>query len=115
MKIIKKCKSGAQRGLRNMVTGRSISSEFFKRHFFATGLIIIFCVGFIAIRFDCVTSMERIRGLKNQIEVMRTYKQRERSRYMTLTRESTMQHTVDSLGLGLTVPEQYPLSIRYSD
>ena len=46
---------------------------------------------------------------------MRTYKQHERSRYMTLTRESTMQHCVDSLGLGLVIPEQYPLSIPYSD
>ena len=115
MKIIRKCKSGAKKGLRYMVTGRGISSEFFQENFFATGLVIIFCVGFIAIRFDCVTSMERIRSLNRQIEGMRTYKQHERSRYMTLTRESTMQHCVDSLGLGLVIPEQYPLSIPYSD
>ncbi len=115
MNIIKHCKSGARRGFHNMVTGRGISSEFFKRNFFATGMVIIFCVGVIAIRFDCVTSMERIKTMKGQIEVMRTYKQRERSRYMTLTRESTMQHTVDSLGLGLTVPEQYPLTIHYTE
>lgn len=115
MRIIKKCKTEAQRGLRYMVTGRGISSDFFKENFFATGLVIIFCVGFIAIRFDCVTSMERIKSLDHQIDVMRTYKQRERSRYMTLTRESAMQHAVDSLGLGLTVPEKYPLSLKYED
>ncbi len=115
MKIIKFCKSSARRGFRNMITGRSISSEFFKRNFFATGLIIFLCVGIIALRFDCVTSMEQIKQMNKQIEAMRTYKQRERARYMTLTRESAMQHTVDSLGLGLSIPEQYPLAIHYAD
>ena len=115
MKIIKKCKTEAQRGLRRMVTGRGISSEFFRKNFFATGLILIFCVGFIAIRFDCVTSMERIKSLDHQIKVMCTYKQRERSRYTTLTREITIKHTVGSLGLGLGIPEQYPLSLTYED
>ena len=34
---------------------------------------------------------------------------------MTLTRESSMQHMVDSLRLGLSVPEHRPLAITYSD
>ena len=61
------------------------------------------------------TSMQTINALRHEIEVMRTYKQSERSRYMTLTRESSMQHMVDSLRLGLSVPEHRPLAITYSD
>ena len=103
----------ADKAIKTMVYGRLVSSKFFKRNFFATGMVVLFSVGFIAVRFDCVTSMETIRSLKNQINVMRTYKQSERSRYMTLTRESSMQHMVDSLNLGLAIPEHSPHTIVY--
>jgi len=39
---------------------------------------------------------------------MSTEKQKERSLYMTLTRESAMMHLVDSLKLGLTIPDARP-------
>lgn len=112
MALKKKGRETTKRAISGILTGRLISSRFFKRYFFKTGLFLIICVGFIALRFDCITSMERIKNLNREIDVMRTYKQRERSRYMTLTRESTMQHMVDSLGLGLSVPEQYPYRVK---
>lgn len=113
MRFVKKYKNDAARGVQNMLTGRGISSKFFTRNFFATGFFLFVCVSFIGQRFDCVTSMEKIKKLDRQIATMRTYKQEEVSRYMTLTRESAMQHAIDSLGLGLNVPEQYPLAIPY--
>ena len=39
---------------------------------------------------------------------MSTAKQKERSHYMTLTRESAMLHLVDSLKLGLSIPDRRP-------
>lgn len=115
MSRVTKYKRRAARKVREFATGQGISSKFFLRNFFAVGLLVIFSVGFIALRFDCVTSMERITRLNKEIADMRTFKQRERSRYMTLTRESSMKHTVDSLGLGLSVPEQFPKTIHYDD
>lgn len=105
----------ADKAIKTMVYGRLVSSKFFKRNFFATGMVVLFSIGFIAVRFDCVTSMETIRSLKTQNNVMQTYKQSERSRYMTLTRESSMQHMVDSLHLGLAVPERSPRTISYEN
>lgn len=78
------------------------------RHFFATAGIVIACVLMIALRFECATSETTIDKLKKQINVMNTAKQKERSRYMTLTRESAMVHLVDSLKLGLTIPDRRP-------
>lgn len=95
--------------------GQLLSSRFFRRHLFTTGVVVLLCFFAISVRFDCTTSMQTINRLRHEIEVMRTYKQSERSRYMTLTRESSMQHKVDSLRLGLSVPEQRPLTIPYTD
>lgn len=96
------------RGWRHLIQGDAVSSKFFMRHFFATAGIVIACVLMIALRFECATSETTIDKLKKQINVMNTAKQKERSRYMTLTRESAMVHLVDSLKLGLTIPDRRP-------
>lgn len=93
--------------------GQVVSSKFFKKNFFVTGLVVILSIGYISVRFDCTTSQERIASLQRRIDVMSTDKQRERSLYMTLTRESSMQHLVDSLRLGLSIPGQRPQTISY--
>ena len=98
----------AGNGVRTLMQGDAVSSKFFKRHFFATSFTVIACVAFIAARFECATDQNTIHSLKNQINVMSTEKQKERSLYMTLTRESAMMHLVDSLNLGLTIPEARP-------
>ena len=99
-------------GFRAMMQGDAVSSRFFKRHFFATAFTVISCVAFIAARFECATNENTIAMLENQINVMSTEKQKQRSLYMTLTRESAMLHLVDSLRLGLTVPDARPLVLQ---
>ena len=98
--------------VRVVIQGDGVSSRFFRRHLFATCFILLVCVLMIAMRFDCLTSDNTIAGIKNQIELMKTEKQRQRSLYMTMTRESAMMHLVDSLRLGLTVPDKHPEVIR---
>lgn len=98
-------------GIRKVLQGDAVSSRFFMRHFFATAFTVISCVAFIAARFECATNENTIHSLTNQINVMSTEKQKERSLYMTLTRESAMLHLVDSLHLGLTVPDARPMRI----
>lgn len=94
--------------LRMLIQGDGVSSRFFKKHFFVTSFVILGCVLMIAMRFQCLVSDNAIDALTRQIEVMDTEKQKERSRYMTMTRESAMIHLVDSLQLGLTIPDEHP-------
>lgn len=96
------------RGTKALFQGDLVSSKFFATHFFGTAIIVMSCILVIAQRFDCVTSQNTINRLERQINVMSTEKQKERSRYMTLTRESAMLHLVDSLRLGLTIPDRRP-------
>lgn len=100
--------------LRLIIQGDGVSSRFFKKHFFITGFILLGCVLMIAMRFQCLTSDNTIDALKRQIAVMETEKQKERSRYMTMTRESAMTHLVDSLRLGLSIPDEHPKIITVS-
>jgi len=99
-------------GLRVFIQGDSVSSRFFKRHIFATLFIMLTCMMMIAMRFDSLTSQNTIDALEVQINVMNTEMQKERSLYMTLTRESAMSHLVDSLNLGLGIPSQHPQELN---
>lgn len=98
--------------IRLVIQGDGVSSRFFRRHLFVTCFVLLACVLMIAMRFDCLTSDNTIENLKAQIEVMQTEKQRQRSLYMTMTREMAMMHLVDSLQLGLTVPDKHPEVIK---
>ena len=105
--------SSFSHGAKMFLQGQTISSKFFIRHFFTTAFLVLSCVGIIALRFECTTNENKIASLKTQIHVMNTAKQKERSRYMTLTRESAMLHLVDSLHLGLSIPERRPRIITF--
>lgn len=98
--------------LRSLLQGDLVSSHFFMRHFFTTSMVVLCAIVVIALRFECATSQNTVDRLNRQINVMSTEKQKERSRYMTLTRESAMMHLVDSLQLGLTVPDHRPQIVK---
>ncbi|MCH5221251.1 MAG: hypothetical protein J1F05_02840 [Muribaculaceae bacterium] len=96
------------RTARTVIQGDAVSSKFFMRHFFPTAFVVLSCIAIIALRFECATSQNTVDRLEQEINVISTEKQKERSRYMTLTRESAMMHLVDSLKLGLTIPDRRP-------
>ncbi len=81
-----------------MVQGDAVDSRFFKRHFFATVLVVMGCMAFIAQRFDYATTAGTIRSLEQQIQQAQTHKQR----------ESAMRALADSLNLGLDIPAADP-------
>lgn len=93
------------RGAKVVLRGDAVDSRFFRKHFFITAFTVITCMLFIAARIDHATTARDIRRINIEIAKARTEKQKEVSRYHTLTRESTMRRLVDSLHLGLDVPE----------
>ena len=94
-------------GIGYILRGDGVSSLFFRDHLLTTCLFLIAGLLVIAMRFECLTSANKIDRLNDQINVMRTEKQRQRSQYMTQVRESAMMHLVDSLNLGLALPETH--------
>lgn len=104
-------KKNIQKKVRDTLGGAIVDSRVFKRHLVMTLFIIVSCIYVIAARFSHATAQSRARALAREIEVAKTEKQYERSRYMTLTRESAMIRLVDSLNLGLTVPDVRPTTL----
>lgn len=101
--------------IRNSDLLGGVSGKFFLRHLPIITLGIFFALGYISVRFDCITAMETVSHLKTKLEITRTETQRERALYMSSTCESSMQHMVDTLGLGLHIQECPPYKITISE
>ena len=84
-----------------VVQGRWISTNFFARNAITLIAALFFMMVYISNKYECQTKME-------------TESERERSRYMSRTRESAMNAMIDTLRLGLEVQERPPFSIKYS-
>ena len=91
--------------------GRVLSIDFFRRNWLFVLAAVIMLMVYITNRYKCQTQMETIRSLERELEVAKTERIREKSVYMSRIRESSMQHMVDSLGLGITVQDQPPYRI----
>ena len=91
--------------------GRVLSTDFFRRYWWIVLGSAAMLMIYITNRYTCQTQMETIRSLQKELEVAKTERVRAKSIYMSRIRESSMQHMVDSLGLGLTIQEQPPYQI----
>ena len=96
---------------RRVLHGRMLSIDFFRRNWLVVLAAMIMLMVYITNRYKCQTQMETIRTLNKELEVAKTERVRAKSAYMSRIRESSMQHMVDSLRLGLTIPEQPPFRI----
>lgn len=94
-----------------VLSGKIISSDFFSRHWPWCVLAVCMIMAYISSKYNCQTKMEEIRRLEHELEVVKTERVRERSRYMSRTRESSMNHLVDSLRLDLHVQDTPPFKI----
>jgi len=88
--------------------GRMLSIDFFRRYWLVVLAAVVMLMVYITNRYTCQTQMETIRTLQRDLEVARTERIRAKSVYMSRIRESSMQHLIDSLQLGITVQEQPP-------
>ncbi len=92
--------------------GQVISSDFFARHWLPVVIFVIVMMVYITTKFTYRTNIEKITALERQLEIVENEKDRERSAFMSRTRETSMQQMVDSLHLGLRVQPQPAFRIK---
>lgn len=97
--------------LTRVLYGRFLSVDFFSRHWKAVALGMLMVMAYITNRYQCLTRMEEIRRLEQQLEVVETERIRERSTYMSRIRESAMQELVDTMHLHLKIQDQPPFKL----
>ena len=105
--------SGLQDVISSIIYGRILSIDFFARHWLKVLLAVVMIMVYITSKYQCQTKMEEIRSLEQKLEIIDTERLRVRGEYMSLVRESSMTHLVDSLKLGLKVQEQPPFKLSY--
>lgn len=96
---------------RRTIHGNVLRLEFFTRHWLVLFLILVMLMVYISSKYQCMTAMEEIRKLDNELAIVKTERIRHHSTYMSRTRESAMQSTVDSLMPGLRVQSRPPYSL----
>ncbi len=94
--------------------GRILSVDFFRRNWLVVLGVVVMLMVYMTNRYTCQTQMEKIQKLEKELEVAKTERVRAKSAYMSRIRESSMQHLVDSLHLGITVQDQPPYRLSKS-
>ena len=92
--------------------GEVLSSDFFARNWLTVFAGVLVVMLYITNKYTCQTKMEEIRRLETELEIVKTERLRVRSAYMSNTRESSMQHLIDSLGLNLRVQDRPPFKLE---
>jgi len=108
-----KRKSGSDSLLLRTLHGKLFSTEFLTAHWKTILLAMGMIIFFIYNKYTCKTKIETSIRLEEQLDVVRSEFVRERSTYMSRTRESGMQGMVDSLHLDLQVQTIPPYPIKY--
>lgn len=106
-----KKRPGMKRTVTRLFRGQVLSIDFFERHWLPVLVILLLVMVNITGKYVCQTRMEQINRLNHELEIVKAEAVRVRSVYMGRTCESSMQHLVDSMRLGLSVPECPPFNL----
>lgn len=88
--------------------GQSISLEFFKTNAWLIMVIVAVIVALMGLRYKTKTKMEEIKSLTTELQRSRSIMLEEKSKYMSLIRETEMKKMVHDRGLPLEFQEQPP-------
>lgn len=88
--------------------GQSISLEFFKTNAWLIMVIVVMIVALMGLRYKTKTKMEEIKSLTTELQRSRSIMLEEKSKYMSLIRETEMKKMVHDRGLPLEFQEQPP-------
>lgn len=107
-----------KRGLKagsDILHGKFISIDFFSRHWVAVTVGVLLLVWYISNKYECQTSMEQVKKLENELEIVRGDYVNEHSRYMSSIREGVMEDLARKHHLNLKVQDAPPYKLKYND
>lgn len=107
--------SDENREANGIVGARWLSTRFFSRHWGAILAFVLLVMVYITNRYQCITAMETIQALERELQVIKSENVRERSLYMSSTREMAMRKLVKEQGLDLEIRNQPPFKLIIKD
>ncbi len=100
--------------LASTVQGRVLSMDFFAKHWMKVFMVLLMFFIYISDRYKCLTLMEDVNSLQQNLEILETERIRVKSSYMSKIRETSISKMVDDMNLNLSVQECPPFKIVYS-
>ncbi|MDD2961708.1 MAG: FtsL-like putative cell division protein [Muribaculaceae bacterium] len=104
-------KKGFVYWIKSLFLGRLISFTFFKNNWPIVAGSIALCIVFIASKYNCQMQLEEIMRLSRDLNNAQTERVRESSIYNSRIREPEMRTLIDSMKLGLTMPQEPPYKL----
>lgn len=95
--------------------GQSISIEFFRANAWLIMVIVVVVIALMGLRYKTRTRMEEIKKLTSELQLAESTMLDEKSKYMTLVRETEMKKMVHDRGLHLEFQEQPPYILSDSE
>lgn len=95
--------------------GQSISIEFFRANAWLIMVIVVVVIALMGLRYKTRTRMEEIKKLTSELQLAESTMLDEKSKYMTLVRETEMKKMVHQRGLHLEFQEQPPYILSDSE
>lgn len=97
--------------LTELQRGHALSVDFFKNNAWLLIIILVSVIALIGLRYKTKTKMEEIKRLTTELSKAESNKLQEKSKYMSLIRETEMRRLVREKGLPLEFQEQPPYEI----
>lgn len=97
---------------REFWNGRGVSVNYFRQHAWLIVLLVGAIIVLIGARYRTKTSMMQIKQLRVELQQAENAKLDEKSRYMSLIRETDMVKRVGEAKLGLVFREQPPYELK---
>ncbi|MBD5311794.1 MAG: hypothetical protein K2J29_05860 [Muribaculaceae bacterium] len=91
--------------------GQSLSVEFFTQHAWLLIIFIVTMLALIGLRYKTKSKMAEIKTLTIELDRAESTKLQEKSRYMSLIRETEMKRLVDKRHLSLDFQERPPYEL----
>lgn len=91
--------------------GQSLSVDFFTRHAWVLIIFIVTMLALIGLRYKTKSKMAEIKTLTIELDRAESTKLQEKSRYMSLIRETEMKRLVDKRHLSLDFQERPPYEL----
>ncbi|MCM1005549.1 MAG: FtsL-like putative cell division protein [Prevotella sp.] len=101
----------ASGSVRNIIDGRMVSLELFKRHGWFILIATVIVIALIGQRYTNQTKMQEIKRLEKELAQSKSIEINEKAKYMSLIRENEMRKLLKEKHLNLDYQEQPPYVI----
>ena len=108
----KSASSQGKKAGKDIIQGRFLSLDFFKRNAVYIVAMVIMALAYIANKFVCQSSLEEVFGLKTELANAQTDLVNASARYNSMIRESEMTQLMREKHIDLAAPDDPPYELK---